>query len=67
VLWLKIGHHLCALDTLSTASDGHVEKTVFGNATTHGLPATPWLGCDRALCHIISSCHIVCDYALFWT
>jgi hypothetical protein len=30
---------LWALDTLSTASDGHVDKMVFGNAPTHGRPA----------------------------
>jgi hypothetical protein len=30
-------------------------------------PATPWLGWACALCHVISLCHIVCDYALFWT
>jgi hypothetical protein len=31
-------HHLCALDTLSTASAGHVDKTVLGSAPTHGRP-----------------------------
>jgi hypothetical protein len=31
--------HLWALDTLSTASARHVDKTVFGNAPTHGRPA----------------------------
>jgi hypothetical protein len=51
VLWLMIGHvgptcqaerpsFLLApplpLDALSTASDGHVDKMVFGNAPTHG-------------------------------
>jgi hypothetical protein len=56
-----------ALDTLRTTSAGHVAKTVFGNAPTHGRPAIPWLGGARALCHIIPSCHLVCDYALFWT
>jgi hypothetical protein len=60
-------HHLWALYTLSVASAGHVVKTVFGNAPTHGRPATPWLDWARAWCHVISSCHIVCDYALFWT
>jgi hypothetical protein len=30
---------LWALDTLSTASDGQVDKIVFGNAPTHGWPA----------------------------
>jgi hypothetical protein len=29
-------HHLWALDTLSTASAGHVDKTIFGNAPTQG-------------------------------
>jgi hypothetical protein len=29
-------HRLWALDTLSTASAGHVDKTVFGIAPTHG-------------------------------
>jgi hypothetical protein len=67
-------HHHWALDTLSTTSFGHVDKMVFGNAPIHGQlvkviwqPATPWLGWARALCHIISSCHIFCDYALFST
>jgi hypothetical protein len=32
-------HHLWALDTLSTTSVGHVDKTVFGNAATQGRPA----------------------------
>jgi hypothetical protein len=32
-------HHLWAFDTLSTASNGYVDKTVFGNAPTHGHPA----------------------------
>jgi hypothetical protein len=32
-------HHLWSLETLSTASAGHVDKTVFGNAPTHGRPA----------------------------
>jgi hypothetical protein len=40
-------HHLWALDTLSTASAGHVDETVFGNAPTHGRPATPWFGWAR--------------------
>jgi hypothetical protein len=26
-----------------------------------------WLGWARALCHIIPSCHILCDYGLFLT
>jgi hypothetical protein len=32
-------HLLWALDTLSTASARHVDKTVFGNPPTHGRPA----------------------------
>jgi hypothetical protein len=32
-------HYLWALDTLSTASLGHVDKMVFGNTPTHGQPA----------------------------
>jgi hypothetical protein len=32
-------HHLWAFDTLSTASTGYVDKTVFLNAPTHGRPA----------------------------
>jgi hypothetical protein len=53
MLWLRIGHvgptcqaerpslslhRLWALDTFSTASDGHIDKTVFGNAPTHARP-----------------------------
>jgi hypothetical protein len=34
-------HHLWALDTLSTAFVGHVDKMVFGIALTHGRPAGP--------------------------
>jgi hypothetical protein len=60
-------HYLWAFDTLSTTSAGHIDKTAFGNAPTHGRLATPWLSWARALCHIIPSCHIVSDYALFWT
>jgi hypothetical protein len=26
-----------------------------------------WLSWARTLCHIIPLCHILCDYALFWT
>jgi hypothetical protein len=34
---------LWVLDTLSTTSDGHVDKTVFGNMPTHGqLPKVMW-------------------------
>jgi hypothetical protein len=29
-------HRLCALDTLSATSAGHIDKTVFRNAPTHG-------------------------------
>jgi hypothetical protein len=32
-------HRLWALDTLSTASTGHIDKMVFGNVPTHGRPA----------------------------
>jgi hypothetical protein len=60
-------HRLLSLDTLSTASPGYIDKTVFESAPTHGQLATPWLGWARTLCHVISLCHIVCDYALFCT
>jgi hypothetical protein len=59
-------HHLWALDTLSTASVGHVEKTVFGNAPTHGRLATPWLDWARALCHVISSVIFSMTMPYFW-
>jgi hypothetical protein len=36
-------HGPWALDTLSTAFAGHVDKTYFVNAPTQGRPATPWL------------------------
>jgi hypothetical protein len=55
------------IGTLSITSYEHVDKIVSGNAPTHGRPTTPWLGLACALSHIIFSCHIVCDYALFWT
>jgi hypothetical protein len=34
-------HRLWVLDTLSTTSFGHVDKTVFRNTPTHCRPATP--------------------------
>jgi hypothetical protein len=38
-------HRLGALDTLSTVSVGHIDKTFFFvNAPTHGRLATHWLG-----------------------
>jgi hypothetical protein len=37
-------HRLWALDILSTASSGHIDKMDFGNAPTHDRSATPWLG-----------------------
>jgi hypothetical protein len=30
-------------------------------------PTPLWLGWARTLCHVIPSCHIIYDYALFWT
>jgi hypothetical protein len=64
-------HHLWALDTLSTTSSRHVDKMDFGNAPTHGRPAKVIWPAGHTLaqlrpCHIISLCHIFCDYALFW-
>jgi hypothetical protein len=55
-------HHLCALDTLSTASAGHIDKMVFGNEPTHGRPAG-WLHlgsvepvlCATSFSHVIFS------------
>jgi hypothetical protein len=32
-------HRLWALDTLITTSSGHIDKTISGNAPTHGWPA----------------------------
>jgi hypothetical protein len=36
-------YYLWALDTLSTASVGHVDKIVFLIVPTNGQPGTPWL------------------------
>jgi hypothetical protein len=51
----------------------HVYETIFENTPNPGQPTkevwrlTPlWLGWAQALCHIIPSYHILCDYALFW-
>jgi hypothetical protein len=66
-------HYLSALDTLSTAYTRHMASRPHLGLVEPVLcatlfpPDTPWLGWARALCHVISTCHIFCDYALFWT
>jgi hypothetical protein len=67
-------HHLRALHPLSTASSRHIDKTFFGNTPTHGQPANVMWSASHTLAwmspcfgHAICSCHIFCDYALFWT
>jgi hypothetical protein len=62
--------HLWALDTLSTASAGHVDKIVFGNVPTHGRPAKVmwpvshtlgWLNPCFVPCHsLVSYCLWLC-------
>jgi hypothetical protein len=42
-------HCLWALDTLSTFSYGHVDKTIFGNAPTHGRQAKVMWPADHTL------------------
>jgi hypothetical protein len=54
-------HHLWALDTLSTASSGHVDKTVFQNAPTHGRPAKVMSLAGHTLARL-SSCFVPCHF-----
>jgi hypothetical protein len=44
----------------------HVESVIL-LAPNLGRPAPPWVGWARAFCHVISPCHIIWDYPLFWT
>jgi hypothetical protein len=46
-------HLLWALDTLSIASAGHVDKTVFGNTPTHGRPAKVMWPVSHTLARLI--------------
>jgi hypothetical protein len=61
-------HRLWALDALSTTSDLHVDKIVFGNAPTHGRttkvmwPASHTLA-QLSLCFV--SCHFLMSYCLW--
>jgi hypothetical protein len=70
ISWL---HQLWALDAPCTDLSRHVGKVEFEKAPTPsrptkemGRPAPLTLDWARDLCHIIPSCHILCDYALFW-
>jgi hypothetical protein len=45
-------HHLWALDTLSTAFAGHVDKMVFRNVPTHGRPAKVMLLASHTLARL---------------
>jgi hypothetical protein len=61
-------HHLWALDTLSFASSGHVDKIVFGNAPTHGWPAKVTWPANHTLAWV-SPCfvprHFLISYCLW--
>jgi hypothetical protein len=61
-------HHLWALDTLSTASAGHIDKMVFGNAPTYRQPDKVMWPASQTMAQLIPCFvpHIVYDYALFW-
>jgi hypothetical protein len=54
-------HRLWALDTLSIASAGHVEKMVFGNAPTHGRPAEVMWPAGHTLARL-SPCFVPCYF-----
>jgi hypothetical protein len=61
-------YHLRALDTLSIASNGRIDKTVFGNASTHGRPAkVMWLA-GHTLAWLSPCCvphHFLLSYCLW--
>jgi hypothetical protein len=56
-------HRLWALDTLSTASASHVDKTVFGNAPTHGRPAKVMWPASHTLARL-SPCFVPCHFLM---
>jgi hypothetical protein len=56
-------HSLWALDTLSTASSGHVNKTFFVNAKTHGQPAKVVWPVDHTLAWL-SPCFVPCHFLM---
>jgi hypothetical protein len=50
-------HRIWALDTFSTASAGHIDKTIFVNAQTHGRPAKVMWAVGHTLAHL-SPCFV---------
>jgi hypothetical protein len=83
VLWLKIGcmrptcqaggaclvtplpfpHWILLLPTSLTRGENGFWKY----ARTWPVSQGCGVGWDRALCHIVSLCHIVCEHPWFWT
>jgi hypothetical protein len=61
-----IPHAPTLLDTLAKRKLKWLQHLA-GQPRRWGRPDPLWLGWARALCHVIPSCHIICDYALFWT
>jgi hypothetical protein len=61
-----IPHAPTLLDTLTKRKLKWCQHMA-GRPRRWGQPAPLWLGWAQALCHVIPSCHIICDYALFWT
>jgi hypothetical protein len=56
-------HHLWALDTLSTTSAGHIDKTVFGNAPTHSRPAKVMWPAGHTMDQL-SPCFVPCHFLM---
>jgi hypothetical protein len=78
VFWPKVGlgggggalvRPACALIFLDMLAKRNLEKRqhLAHRPRRWIRPAPLWLGWARSLCHIIPSCHILCDYALSWT
>jgi hypothetical protein len=61
-------HHLWPWDTLSTASNGHVDKMVSGNAPTHGRLAKVMWPAGHTLARLspcFLPCHFLVSYCLW--
>jgi hypothetical protein len=61
-------HRLWALDTLSIASIGHIDKMVFWNAPTHGQPAKVMWPTGHTLFRLspcFMPCHFLVSYFLW--
>jgi hypothetical protein len=54
-------HRLWALDTLSTASAGHIDKIVFGNVPTHGWQGKVMWPAGHTFAQL-SPCFVPCHF-----